>query len=908
MMLRRAHLSRRIRLRLLALALIPAILVSTVFVTYSIFHSRQHGQVLLAERGHIMAKNLARSAELPVIAGDRAQLEALCKALREQPEVLWAAIRDARFGLLAESGPDVPFPTRSQRFSRPVGLGGLPLAENLEQTTATASTPILGWAEVRLSTDFVEADQRGELRISMIVVVTALALAVLASLFLGADLSRGLDELSRATLLYGAGNRGVRVRRQQLEELDELARCFNRMAYELERSETLMQQRVDDATTELKSSLRALGRKNRALEQARAAALAANHDKDQFLARMSHEMRTPLNAVIGFGRLLSEEAHTDAASDYSQTLDRAAHQLLSIIDDLLTYAKLRSSAPKIQTEPFDLRACLEDVVAMLGPEAYSRGLELALAVHSNVPDRLHGDGGRIGQVLLNLLNNAIKFTREGHVFVEAGYDQDQDRAGVANGRISISVTDTGIGLSAEQCARLFQPFEQADPAITRRYSGTGLGLAITKRLIEQMGGEIRVRSSPGQGSRFSLSLPSRSVDGLAPTPTAPIPLAHRVLFCDPAAIQVRALRALLVSAGLDVFATSDPQRLTNMLQQAQTASQPFDILILGVGSPRLPADQLEHQLASIRAVFKGPLLLLVGHPHWRPDPPPLGWSALAEPFAWTTKPVRRSRLMRLLAQLCGEEARRDVTAPRVARPQYTELQALVVDDNGFNRSLMRRLLEMRGIEVFEAEDGPEATRLMASLDLDLVFMDIHMPTMDGVEVTKRDRASSPTGQRRRIIALSADAFVAERIPDFFALFDGFLLKPVSETALDDAIGRALQDTRPQASSRSQLADLGGKREEQADSLALSPDWQHRLAEELNQQLEKIQTAIANADRKRLRRHLHDLRGVCGLFGLDGLSHSVREMSRIAKTAPMQMLDHRFDALREAILSERKHPS
>jgi two-component system sensor histidine kinase BarA len=724
--------------------------------------------------------------------------------------------------------------------------------------------------------------------------LAGLAASVLAALYLGSSLGRGLSELISAMTRYRQGDTETRVARQGLAELDELARGFNRMAAALEQAQQSMQRRIDGATRELQWSLATLHKKNVELEQARAAAIAANRNKDEFLARMSHEMRTPLNAVIGFGRLLHEEARTDASHAYSQTLERAARQLLSVIDDLLNYAKLRAGPLLIDAIPFDLRACVEDIVAMLGPDASAQGLELALAVHNDVPERVIGDPARLGQVLLNLLNNAVKFTLEGHVFVEAGYHAGSGDSG----RIRISVSDTGIGLPAAEQERLFQPFEQADPVITRRYGGTGLGLAITKRLIERMDGTISVASTPGQGSRFTVELPCRVADRAAPAPSTAALAGRKVLVCDPAAIQIRALRSLLTGAGIAVFTTTRLARLGSMLEQAERDAAPFDLVLLGTGSP-LAADRLEEQLGAIRCTFNGPILLLVGEQGWIP---PTDLLVAQAPLTWTMKPARRGRLLALLSELCDQS---QAPAPPAATPRlrWPGLRALVVDDNEFNRALMRSLLEVRGMQVVEAENGAQAEQLVAERHLDLVLMDIHMPGVDGVEVTRRIRTAPPGASRLRVIALSADAFMGGRSAERSSLFDGFLLKPVAEDELDAALKQAF------AGGGRITTPLGATRPDEANQwmrrpISLDAAWHARLNAAVSDQLARIKDALAAGDRQGLRAQLHDLKGLCGLFDLETVSMRVRGLSEAAASQPLEQIRAGLDELETELAATR----
>ncbi|WP_200347054.1 hybrid sensor histidine kinase/response regulator [Halochromatium glycolicum] len=890
-----------IRARLIALALVPLALISSIFAAYGIHHGLEHDRWRIDEIGRVIAESLALAAERSLRTGEIEHLQALCDETARRPDVLWAAIGDIRFNLLVASAPEEQASQAGHPFSAPVVNLGDSITirpPDSRPPPTPISEPILGWVQIRLTPTAGAAPHQQHLVILLWLILAGLGLGILAALYIGRDLSRGLGDIGKTIARYRQGEFAARARPQPIAELDALARAFNRMANQIDGSQQAMRNQVEAATRQLRWSLETLQKQNAQLERAREAALAANQDKEAFLARMSHEMRTPLNAVIGFGRLLHAEARTEASAEYSRTLDRAARQLLAVIDDILNYVRLNSSELSIESAPFEPRDCLEDIVAMLAPDAHANGLELALVIHGGVPERLRGDPSRISQVLVNLLSNAIKFTSVGHVLVEADYD-----AGEA-GSLRMVVSDTGIGLSAAQQLRLFQPFEQADPVITRRYGGTGLGLAISKRLVELMGGQIRVRSALNQGSRFSVTLPCQRCSPVPSQRSRRYPKARKVLICDPAAIQVRALRSQLLSWSMEVFATSDPQRLPTMLVDAEGAGRHFELLILGLAPQQQKVLELERQLAELRRAFSGPILLLVANNQWTPPPAVLA----TPPIAWTEKPLRRARLIELLCQLDGVSRSAGAVEQARTRAQFPGRRAMVVDDNDFNRALMRRLLEVRAMEVIEVDNGADAVRQATRLELDLIVIDIHMPLMDGIEATRRIRAALADEQVPSLVALSADAFVTERIPERAALFDAVLLKPIDEEGLDETLERLLADgsaTSLQTGHRpdrpaAPVIDPGPVR-----AIRLDTEWRTRLDDELAMQVQGIGAAIAVEDRQALQERLHDLKGICGLFGLQGLTERVRGLSDMAATAPMATLCAEARVLKNLLGEESK---
>ncbi|MCG6896226.1 MAG: response regulator [Thiocapsa sp.] len=877
-----------IRARIVLLALIPPLAIALLVGGYLVRERLTHESEHLWERGRIIADNLAMAAELALFARNLKQLQGLCDSALGQPEVIWVGLRGADGELLAACGTPPEKRDIAGLFRAAIGTTGVQLTDFPDETQRDVSHVPLGWAEIRLSTEEMAVRQREILGGGLLLIAGALLLSLLAALRIGAGISDPLLALSAAMRRYREGQRGVRVEKTVRGEIGELARDFNRMAKALEGSQSALREQVRAATAELQRTVEALSAKNAQLEAARREAVAAGREKQAFLARMSHEIRTPLNAVVGFSRLLRGDAGGQAALEYTRTIDRAANQLLCVVDGILDFTKLESGSIELERLPFDLRVCLEDVVTMLSPAAHEKGLELALVLHRDIPETLLGDPDRIAQVLINLLNNAIKFTAAGHVFVEAGYTAVED----AQGAVRIVVSDTGIGLSEEQRARLFQPFAQADSSITRRYGGTGLGLTISKRLVELMGGRIGVEATPGKGSRFFFSLPCGPTRQPIPALDSGPLAGRKILVYDRQPVQLRALRTILLGWSMEVFSAGRSNQIMAMLKSAADTGRPFDLLILGLDRQESRPKTFEILVTQLRTRYRGPVLVLVGTEQWTPP------TTLREQgdLEWTVKPVRRSLLHQCLCRLSGQRANLEAPAPPIGvRPRYPGRRVLVVEDNPFNRLLMRRLLELREVDVSEARDGPEAITKTRRSTFDLIFLDVHMPGMDGLETARAIRSAQAQGTCPPIIAVSADVFGTPGNAGADAIFDGFLLKPVWEGALDEALCRALAS--PDRTGPS-MPDSAAPEHSviNADAPLLPSTLDGRLLGEVRALLGRLATAVASRDRHAVGELSHELKGLCGFFGLRAFETGVRELERAAAEAPLTELQDRVRAL------------
>jgi two-component system sensor histidine kinase BarA len=677
------------------------------------------------------------------------------------------------------------------------------------------------------------------------------------------------------------------------------------MAESLQNAQEELQHSVDQATEDVRQNLETIEIQNIELDLARKEALEASRIKSEFLANMSHEIRTPLNGILGFTNLLQKSELTPRQQDYLGTIEKSADSLLAIINEILDFSKIEAGKLVLENIPFNLRDLLQDTLTILAPAAHAKQLELLSLVYRDTPLSLIGDPLRLKQVLTNLVSNAIKFTRAGTIVIRAMLeDESADRA-----QLRISVQDTGIGLSDDDLRELFQAFSQADNSLSRQAGGTGLGLVISKRLIEQMGGEIGVDSTPEQGSEFwiTLSLP-KARDDAEDLPRPPL-LGRRVAILESHELARQALQHQLEDCGLQVSDFDNLDSLLSAVAEARHSAQPIELAVLGVSTQTLPPERLDQRIWELERLACKTLLLC-------PTTEQTLYQGLL-PDAYSqlqAKPACTRKLQRSLAELVSpRQSRAENQQSAPSRPPLI----LCVDDNPANLLLVQTLLDDMGAQVSIANSGYEAVEKAAEQTFDLIFMDVQMPGMDGRQATEAIRQQESDSGRNSvpIVALTAHALANEKRALLQSGLDDYLTKPISERQLAQVVlkwtGLALrnQSVEPASASKVQLSLSVLDAEEglrlAAGKADLAADMLSMLLAGLPGDRQAIRQARDSGERNSLIERVHRLHGATRYCGVPQLRAACQRSETLLKQndpAAQQALDE-LDAAIERLALE-----
>lgn len=915
-----------IRTRVFTLALTPTLLISIVLGTFLI-SSRIHDLELeqhtnaVTFLNHII--NISRNG---LLKNDKHELQAIIDILPDERELQSITFYNKNHEILAYGGAEDPQetseniifnneqPTAIEKadtltLTAPIIIDDLKLYSDMDYSHSAihpAHKEIIGWVAITFSKTKTILEEYQVIIFTLILLSLGIAISTFFAIRTSHFFTKPLQIIRDGIKKLAHGDFDTRIHTDTYGEINELEEDINKMAASLQQNRQELQDNANQTTAHLKQSLITIESQNMELARAQKEAHEASRIKSEFISNMSHEIRTPMNSIVGYTNLLLETDLSILQRNYLTTIQKSTLNLLNLINNILDFSKLDAGQLKLDFILFDIYDCLEEVITIMSPLANSKQLEFAALVDKDVPRKILSDPLRIKQIMINLISNAIKFTDEGEIVIHISLDKKTNRSN----KFRITISDTGIGMSAQEQKSIFRAFQQADSSIARKYGGTGLGLAICKKLVDQMDGKIGVDSHQDKGSTFWFTFTSeKTLHDHQHEPNAVNFMGYRIFLCEPHPVSRQSLINTLEEWQAHVVEFSEFETLISELQQSSDHTQIPSVIILGINQHYAQNDEAAHTLYQLKKYFSGPVIVLTNSP----EQATLDYFLQHGACASLAKPVLRNNLYHALFQLLlstkDERLKTDdkfIIHPAEILPDLNDKHILCVDDNPQNANLIKALLENTHAIITVAHDGLEAFQLCKQHSYHLILMDIRMPKMDGYEALKMIRSTENQNKHTPVIAISAHISDGEHQDLLDTGFNGYLIKPVVKFTLIETIKQWIMKTQNKTYTTHktylenvddkhaidwQLAvKLAGNKEEFAKEMLSI------LIKSLNQDISDIKSSLTKQEYSELLRRIHKLHGALCYCGVPRLKAAAAELEAALKRHDLNNIPILFNVL------------